>query len=62
MSAPALRPRAVALALAGAAVTLLLIANAHLVYVAVVSQPECVPHVKTEAHTAGNFRAARSSC
>ena len=62
MSAPALRPRAIALAVAGAAGALLLIANAHLVYVAVVSQPECVPHLKAESHNAGNYRAARSSC
>lgn len=62
MSAPALRPRTVALALAGAAVALLLVANAHLVYVAVLSQPDCVPHLKTESHAAGTYRAARSSC
>ena len=36
-------------------------ANAHLVYVAVTSQPECVPHLK-EAGTAGSYRAAKSAC
>lgn len=36
-------------------------ANAHLVYVAVTSQPDCVPHLK-EAGTEGNYRAAKSAC
>nr|WP_295469278.1 hypothetical protein [Mesorhizobium sp.] len=36
-------------------------ANAHLVYVAVRSQPDCVPHLK-EAGAAGNYRAAKSAC
>ena len=36
-------------------------ANAHLVYVAIGSQPDCVPHEKT-ADGAGTYRAARSSC
>ena len=36
-------------------------ANAHLVYVAVTSQPDCVPHLK-EAGAAGNYRAAKSAC
>jgi hypothetical protein len=36
-------------------------ANAHLVYVAVTSQPECVPHLK-EAGTSGSYRAAKSAC
>lgn len=65
MSAPAETPRArgrrlwLALALAGA--TLLVAANAHLVYVAIGSQPDCVPHAKTAGET-GAMRAARSSC
>ena len=36
-------------------------ANAHLVYVAVSSQPDCVPHLK-EAGTSGSYRAAKSAC
>jgi hypothetical protein len=36
-------------------------ANAHLVYVAVTSQPDCVPHLK-EAGTGGAYRAAKSAC
>jgi len=46
-------------ALAVAAV--LLIANAHLVYVAFASQPECVAHLKQEGG-AGTWRAAKSAC
>lgn len=36
-------------------------ANAHLVYVAVTSQPDCVPHLK-EAGSGGSYRAAKSAC
>ena len=65
---PATTPRAsrinwrlVALAIAGAGIAVLIAANAHLVYVAVVSQPDCVPHEKATG-AAGTFRAARSAC
>jgi hypothetical protein len=36
-------------------------ANAHLVYVAFESQPDCVAHVKDAGDT-GGYRAARSAC
>ncbi len=36
-------------------------ANIHLVYVAVTSQPACVPHLKDAAEGSG-FRAAKSAC
>jgi hypothetical protein len=39
----------------------LVLANAHLVYVAIGSQPGCVPHAKT-AGEPGLLRAAGSSC
>lgn len=42
-------------------IALLVAANAHLVYVSVTSQPECVSHLKP-GHTEDGFRAARSSC
>ena len=46
-----------------AGVALLAVANGHLVYVAVTSQPDCVAHVKAgEAASAGSFSAARSAC
>jgi hypothetical protein len=47
------------------AATVLLIvagANAHLVYVAVASQPECVSHLKEASTQAGAFRAAKPAC
>jgi len=45
-------------------VALLLGANAHLVYVALRSQPECVTHVKpgAAAPAGSTFRAAKSAC
>lgn len=49
------------LTLAGILVGGLILANAHLVYVAVGSQPDCVAHTKSVGE-AGGFRAARPSC
>ncbi|MEQ1953345.1 hypothetical protein [Mesorhizobium sp. CN2-181] len=49
------------LVIALAAGLLLAAANAHLVYVALVSQPDCVPHLQ-DAGQNGTYRAARSSC
>lgn len=39
-------------------------ANAHLVYIAVMSQPDCVVHARTgeAARDRAQFAAARSSC
>lgn len=48
---------AVAAGLAGLA-----LANVHLVYVAVRSQPACVEHVKSPDATPGVYRAAKSAC
>ncbi len=49
-------------ALAIAGVSGIIAANAHLVMVAVRSQPNCVPHQKEPAEKSGEFRAASSSC
>jgi hypothetical protein len=48
----------------GAGVLLLLIANSHLVYIAITSQPDCVAHLRQGEGSAkdGRFSAARSSC
>lgn len=48
----------------GAGLLLLTIANSHLVYVAIMSQPECVAHVRQceGRREQGKFSAARSSC
>lgn len=48
--------------IAGAVVLLLIVANTHLVYVAVTSQPDCVAHSKTQGQDGVTFRAARSAC
>lgn len=53
---------AIALAVLGG-LALVAAANAHLLYVAITSQPECVAHLKPgEAGAAGSFHAARSAC
>jgi hypothetical protein len=58
------RTRAVIWAAVGAGLLFVLIANSHLVYVAIVSQPECVAHVRQGEGSPkdGKFSAARSSC
>lgn len=45
-----------------ASVLLLVLANFHLFYVATMSQPECIAHLKTSGAASGSFRAATSSC
>ncbi len=47
---------------AGAGIALLLAANAHLVYVAMISQPECVAHTRQGEGDGQHFSAAKSSC
>ncbi|OJT97856.1 MAG: hypothetical protein BGN83_19480 [Rhizobium sp. 63-7] len=37
-------------------------ANAHLVYVAITSQPQCLDHLKERGDQPGAFRAASPSC
>jgi hypothetical protein len=56
--------RAVVWTSIGAGLLLVLIANSHLVYMALVSQPDCVAHIRQGdgASKDGNFSAARSSC
>ena len=52
-----------ALVLVAAGISGLAAANVHLVYVSVMSQPDCVPHAKETGAAASNvYRAARSSC
>lgn len=43
-------------------VAVLVLANAHLVYVAFTSQPACVTHLKAPDGTPDHFRAAKSGC
>lgn len=56
-----IRWRRVAMVVAGIGLALLVAANAHFLYVAIVSQPECVPHMKAPGDD-GRYRAARSAC
>ncbi|MFD1326379.1 hypothetical protein [Mycoplana ramosa] len=62
MSGLAIRPRTWVLLAAGAGLSLLALANAHMIYVAVVSEPDCVAHLKSESVTPGEYRAAGSAC
>ena len=48
--------------LAAAVLLVVAAANAHLVYVAVESQPGCVAHLKEAGSEAGAFRAAKPAC
>src|SRR5262249_53224562 len=56
-----MRWRLISLSIAAAVIALVIGANAHLVYVAFVSQPDCVPHAG-DAGSSGTFRAAEPSC
>ena len=53
--------RALVLLALAVGIILLIIANVHLVHVAVTSQPDCVPHLKS-TDGEGDYRAARSAC
>lgn len=54
--------RRIALALVAAIIAVFISANAHLIYVAFVSQPDCVPHLKEAGREDGAFRAADAAC
>jgi hypothetical protein len=58
------RTRTVVWAAVCAGLLLVLIANSHLVYTALTSQPECVAHLRQGEGSPrdGKFSAARSSC
>lgn len=58
---PGLPWRAISVLLVGGGLAVLIGANAHLVYVALKSQPGCVPHAK-QADQPGSYSAARSAC
>jgi len=53
--------RLISAALAAAVLAVFIAANAHFIYVAFSSQPDCVPHAK-QATEGGALRAAESSC
>jgi hypothetical protein len=50
--------------LVGLTLLLLVVANGHLVYVAMTSQPDCVAHIRQGESNGAHerFSAARSSC
>ncbi len=60
-TAPASRGSRLAWVLVPVGLLVFLAANAHLVYVAFQSQPECVQHLKAAGSGEG-YRAAKSAC
>jgi hypothetical protein len=57
------RGRTLAIALVAAGLALLFAANAHFLYVAVTSQPDCVAHSKASGSgVPGVYGAAKSAC
>ena len=64
LAARRLSTRALVWLSVAAGLLLIALANAHLVYVAVSSQPDCIDHVKRGVAVAapGKFSAASSSC
>jgi hypothetical protein len=56
------RRRAALWVLIAGAVLLVAGANAHLVYVATTSQPDCVRHARAGDAGSGQFAAAQSAC
>ncbi len=56
------RSRAMLWLLAAIVIAAVIAANAHLVYVAIASQPDCVVHVRQGEGGPRQFSAAQSSC
>jgi hypothetical protein len=59
---PQRRRRLVIWGLVAMGLAVFVAANMHLVYVAVTSQPDCVPHAKEVGVDGAPLRAARSAC
>jgi len=60
--APRAKSRFMISLIVAAVALLLVLANAHLVYVATTSQPDCIAHLKTSGEATGSFRAATPAC
>ena len=56
------RSRIAAAVMGALALAVFIGANAHLVAVSFLSQPDCVPHLKAPEEGATQYRAAMSSC
>ena len=56
------RSRAMLWLVAAVAIAAVIAANAHLAYVAIASQPDCVAHVRQGEGAGRQFSAAQSSC
>lgn len=58
---PCLNWRLLSFVLVGAGALVFIAANAHLIHIALVSQPDCVERLKAEGN-GSVYRAARPSC
>ena len=58
------RSKALAIALVAAGLAIFTVANAHFLYVAIMSQPDCVPHSKVSrsVNPGGLYQAANPAC
>ena len=55
-------PRVVISVAVASIISIVVIGNVHLVYVAMQSRPDCVGHLKEKGDEPGTFRAAKSAC
>jgi hypothetical protein len=55
-------PRAFKWLLIGLAGAIFVGANAHFVYMAIATQPDCIEHIKEKGQQPNQFRAAASAC
>ena len=56
------RPKRLIFLVVATGLGLVILANIHLVYVAIQSRPECVNHLKVKGQQLGTYRAADSAC
>lgn len=54
--------RLISAVIAAAVMAVFIAANAHFIYVAFTSQPDCVPHAKAAGTAGSALRAADSAC
>lgn len=56
------RPKLLISLVVATGLSLVILANIHLVYVAIQSRPDCVDHLKVKGQQSGTYRAADSAC
>jgi hypothetical protein len=56
------RPKLLVSLAVASGLAVVILANVHLVYVAIQSRPDCVGHLKIKSQQLGTYRAADSAC